>query len=113
MLCGITRGFDIEGTTLIHNNIIISNNKIYTNETSMTFDEVHGLSVFNNTIFSHSSGLVLTGSVDVSVLNNDLEVSRNGFISLDSTGNFTGNSITGSCNEIDCKTILYRSGAYV
>ena len=111
VMWNLTTGFDIEGTTLIHNDIIISNNKIYTNETSMTFDDVHGLSLFNNTIFSQSSGLVLTGSVDVVVLDNDFEVSRNGLISLDSTGNFTGNSITGSCKEIDCKTVYFTEVA--
>ena len=111
IMWNLTRGFDLEGTTLIHNNLIILNNTIYTNETSMVFNEMYSLSILNNTIFSKSSGLVLTGSLDVVVLSNEFEVSSNGFTSSDSVGNFTENVIIGNCYEQDCKTVYFSEVA--
>ena len=107
MLWNTTRGFDIDGTSLLHKNFNVLNNVIHSNETAMRFNGLDGLNVNENKIFSQSSAILLIDSVDAHLSNNILEVTRNGFISYDSSGNFTENNITGSCLNQQCKTVYF------
>ena len=78
----------------------------------MRFNELHGLNVNENKIFSETSAILLIDSVDAFLSNNVLEVNRNGFVSYDSNGNFTGNNITGNCSGQECKTVYFSEVSY-
>ena len=112
ILWNTTRGFDIDGTSLLHNNFNVLNNVVYSNETAMRFNELYGLNVSENKIFSESSAILLIDSVDAYLSKNTLEVTRNGFVSYDSNGNFTDNNITGKCLGQDCKTVYFSEVSY-
>jgi len=105
-----SNGFDLYGTSILYQNLTVTDNHIITNGTAIYVDDIDGIHVFNNNIQSNI-GIEVLDSKKIHIFENDISVSRTGIVVSNSEGNITDNLILGNCNTDICDVVYFTKVA--
>ena len=108
---GVEIGIKLESRLGLYDNIIITSNNIWTNESGIYCQESREGLITNNIINSNAKGITLSGCENYEVENNIITVGIDGIELYKSEADIEKNQIIGDCTNEDCDKVSFTKVA--
>ena len=108
---GVEIGIKLESRLGLYDNIIITSNNIWTNESGIYCQESREGLITNNIINSNAKGITLSGCENYEVENNIITVGIDGIELYKSDADIEKNQIIGDCTNEDCDKVSFTKVA--